>query len=160
MENELAWAHEIPLPALLRHARAVYGTAIRRALAEHGYDDIPRNGLYVIGAIARTGAPLGQIIKELGVSKQAASQLVDSLVLRGYLDRAADPEDRRRLVITLSERGVAAAAVSRAVVERLDAELVARVGAEDVARTRITLATIIHALRETADEAGGSEAAD
>ncbi|NWO68016.1 hypothetical protein GY966_24405, partial [Escherichia coli] len=42
-------AIQIPLPALLRHARHTYGAAMRAALAEGGYDDIPGNGLYVIG---------------------------------------------------------------------------------------------------------------
>jgi DNA-binding MarR family transcriptional regulator len=158
MDEEIPWADQIPLPALLRHARTVYGSAIRKALAEAGYDDVPRNGLYVIGAIALTGAPLGRIITDLGVSKQAASQLVDSLVLRGYLDRTVDAEDRRRLVITLSRRGEAAAAVSRSVVARLDAALVARAGSEDVARTRRTLAIIIDELGEAED--GGEDAAD
>jgi len=97
----------------------------------------------VIGAIARTGAPLGQVIKELGVSKQAAGQLVDALVTRGYLDRSVDPEDRRRLTITLTERGRAAAGVIRSAVERVDAGLVGRVGPEYVAHTRATLASLI-----------------
>jgi hypothetical protein len=56
------------------------------------------------------------------VTKQAASQLIDTLVLRGYLDRAVDPEDRRRMTIMLTGRGRAAAAV-RAGIETIDAEL-------------------------------------
>jgi hypothetical protein len=92
------WA-DIALPALLRHARATYGNAMRDALAERGYDDIPGNGLYVIGALAIGEAPLGQIIRELRVSKQAGGQLVDALVLRGYLVRETDPDDRRKLTV-------------------------------------------------------------
>lgn len=134
---------EVAFPALLRAARTTYGSAIRESLAEVGCDDVPRNGSYVIGAIARTGAPLSRIIQELGVSKQAAGQLVDTLVTRGYLDRSVDPEDRRRLTITLTERGRAAAALIRSAVERVDAEVVAQVGPEYVAHTRATLAALI-----------------
>lgn len=136
------WFEDVALPALLRAARAAYGSAIRAALAEAGCDDVPRNGSYVIGAIARTGAPLSQIIHELGVSKQAAGQLVDTLVMRGYLDRFVDPEDRRRLTITLTERGFAAATVIRSAVDQVDAGLVDRVGPEYVAHTRATLAAL------------------
>jgi DNA-binding MarR family transcriptional regulator len=132
----------------------VYGSAIRAALAEAGCDDVPRNGPYVIGAIARLGAPLSQIIKELGVSKQAAGQLVDTLVARGYLDRSVDPEDRRRLTISLTDRGHAAAAAARAAVERMDAELARRVGAEYVAHTRATLGALIEAHGEEAEGVG------
>jgi DNA-binding MarR family transcriptional regulator len=97
----------------------------------------------VIGSIARTGSPLSQIIKELGVSKQAAGQLVDTLVMRGYLDRSVDPEDRRRLTISLTERGHAAAAVIRSAIDRVDAALVDRVGQEYVRHARVTLAALI-----------------
>src|SRR5580658_3668669 len=104
---------DVVLPALLRHARSTYGIAMHRALAEAGYDDVPKNGLYVIGGLALGAGdlPLGQLVKELRVSKQAAGQLVDTLVLRGYLHRAEDANDRRKLTVTLTERGQAAAAV-------------------------------------------------
>lgn len=133
---------EVPLPALLRAARGAYGSAIREALAGAGYEDVPRNGSYVIGAIARTGAPLGNIIQELGTSKQAAGQLVDTLVTRGYLDRSVDPDDRRRLTITLTERGADAATVIRTAVEAVDDRLVHQVGPEHLAHTRVTLAAL------------------
>ena len=118
---------------------------MRRALAKAGYDDIPGNGLYVIGGLAlnREDIPLGQLIRELRISKQAAGQLVDTLVTRGYLERAIDKEDRRKLTVTLTERGREAAAVQAAAREKVDSDLLAAVGREDVACTRRTLATLI-----------------
>jgi DNA-binding MarR family transcriptional regulator len=133
------------MPVLLRHARATYGLAMRRALAEAGYDDIPKNGLYVIGGLAmdRDDVPLGQLIKELRVSKQAAGQLIDTLVLRGYLERTVDSEDRRKITVNLTERGRAAAAVQLKAKEEIDSALAAQVGAEDVRCTRRTLGALI-----------------
>ena len=118
---------------------------MRRALAEAGYDDIPGNGLYVIGGLAleREDVPLGQLIRELRISKQAAGQLVDTLVTRGYIERTMDKEDRRKLTVTLTERGREAAAVQAAAREKVDAELLAAVGPEDIERTRRTLVTLI-----------------
>lgn len=130
---------DIPMTALLRAARNAYGSAIREAITAAGFDDVPRNGIYVIGAISRTEAPLGTIIDWLGVSKQAGGQLVDTLVARGYLDRRIDEEDRRRLKVSLTERGKAMAGVTRATVDRIDAKLRLDVGAEYVAHTRATL---------------------
>ena len=149
MTVDLEWFDEVGFPALLRAARTAYGSAIRTALAEVGCDDVPRNGSYVIGAIARTGAQLSQIINALGVSKQAAGQLVDTLVTRGYLARAGDPDDRRRLTITLTDRGLAAAEVIRNAVERVDASVLGQVGPEYVAHTRATLAALIEARHDT-----------
>ena len=136
---------EIALPALLRHARYTYGVAMRRALAEAGYDDIPRNGLYIIGGLALGAGdiPLAQLIKELRTSKQNAGLLVDTLVTRGYLERAVDKVDRRKMVVTLTERGRAAAAVQAVARKKIDDDLTDRVGQDDVERTRRTLAALI-----------------
>ena len=57
-----------------------------------GYDDLPRNGAFVLGGMANHGAALGDLVKQLGVSKQAISQLIDTLVLRGYLERHPDED--------------------------------------------------------------------
>jgi DNA-binding MarR family transcriptional regulator len=139
----------IPLPALLRHARAAYGSAMRGALEHAGYTYIPKNGLYVIGGLALGAGdvPLAVLIRDLRISKQAAGQLVDALVSRGYLDRTVDEQDRRRLVVTLTERGRAAAATQAAARERVDAALLAKVGQQCVDHTRVALA----ALAEMAD---------
>lgn len=154
MENA-PWYETIVMPALLRHARSTYGAAMRRALEKAGFDDVPRNGLYVIGGLALGAGdvPLGQLVKELRVSKQAAGQLVDTLVARGYLERAVDPGDRRKLTVTLTERGRAAAAAQAAAREAIDAELLARVGEENVRRTRRTLAVMLEIARRHSGEA-------
>ena len=132
------------MPALLRHARNTYGVAMRAALVKAGYDDIPRNGLYVIGGLALDGDhPLGELIDELQLSKQAAGQLVDTLVERGYLERDVDAEDRRRLNIALSLRGRAAAKVQAAARARIDAELLERVGERNVESARRALIALI-----------------
>jgi DNA-binding MarR family transcriptional regulator len=124
------WYEDIVVPALLRHARGTYASAMRRALDEAGYDDIPENGLYIIGGLAMGvgDVPLGRLVQELRISKQAAGQLVDTLVTRGYLTREGDPVDRRKLVIMLTERGRDAAAVQGAARDRIDADLHARIG--------------------------------
>jgi DNA-binding MarR family transcriptional regulator len=155
MVEDREWFEELSMPALLRAARQGYGAAVRTALAEAGYDDLPANGSYVLSGVARTGAPLADIIKGLGASKQAVGQLVDTLAVRGYLDRAIDPEDRRRLTLSLTERGRAAASVIRNAVDQVDADLINRVGAEFVEHTRATLAALIAS--HTRDDSDASE---
>jgi DNA-binding MarR family transcriptional regulator len=144
------WYDDVTIPALLRHARDTYGKAMRAALEEAGYDDIPGNGLYIIGGLALDDRdiPLRQLVKELGITKQGAGQLVDSLVMRGYLSRVVDKNDRRQLTIALSERGRAAAEVQRQARERIDEELTNKIGKEDVRATRRALGTLIDMRRE------------
>jgi DNA-binding MarR family transcriptional regulator len=143
--TQFEWHAGVVTPALLRHARNTYGAAMRQALAEAGYDDVPRNGLYVIGGLAlgAPDAPLGQLVRELRISKQSAGQLVDALVARGYLERSVDPLDRRKLNVTLTERGRAAAEAQAAARERIDRALEARLGAADVETMRRGLAALV-----------------
>ena len=53
--------------------------------------------------MANRGGSLGELVLQLGISKQAASQLIDSLVQGGYLTREEDPDDRRRMLIEVTE---------------------------------------------------------
>lgn len=137
--------HDLVMPALLRHARTTYGGAMRRALDRAGFDDIPANGLYVIGGLAlgADDVPLSALIRDLKISKQAAGQLVDTLVMRGYLERQTDPDDRRRLVIRLTERGKAAGEVQGKARDAVDRKLGERVSADDVAAARRVLWALI-----------------
>jgi DNA-binding MarR family transcriptional regulator len=134
---------EISFPLLLRAARQAYGTAIQLALTERGCDDVPRNGAYLLACVAGGEAPLAHVVRQFGTSKQAAGQLVEILVARGYLTRSVDNEDRRRLTVALTERGAEVAEVVRTTVQELDAELLARVGPECVAQTRATLTALV-----------------
>ena len=126
-------AQEIVLPALLRAARGAYGNAVRRELAATGFDDLPRNGPYVLGGMANRGGSLSDLVRQLGVSKQSASQLIDILVLRGYLERHVSPDDRRRMEVVLTDRGRAAANAVRVAVDSVDEELARRLSPTELA---------------------------
>jgi DNA-binding MarR family transcriptional regulator len=81
-------------------------------LAAQGITDLPRSGGFVIAFLATGSDSVEEILRGLGVTKQALSQLVDALVTRGYVVRDEHPDDRRRIVLRLTERGrLAAAAV-------------------------------------------------
>jgi DNA-binding MarR family transcriptional regulator len=129
----------VVLPALLRAARGSYNHAIRARLVAGGFDDLPRNGPFVLGGMANHGGTARDFIDALGVSKQAASQLVDTLVVRGYLERRVDDGDRRRLAFELTSRGQAAAAAVRDAIAEIDAELLRRLSPDGVAALRAGL---------------------
>jgi DNA-binding MarR family transcriptional regulator len=143
MTSDSRLGPEVVLPVLLRPGRGVYGLFIRDALVEAGFTDMPSNGGYVLGHIAPEGSALSDVITNMGVSKQTASQLVDTLVVRGYLERSVDPDDRRRVLVTLTERGDTASGVVYGTIEEVDARLVAVVGAERMAHTKETLAALV-----------------
>ena len=153
---DIPWYERVSIPVLLRRARTTYGTAMREALEDAGYDDIPQNGLYVIGGLALgTGdTPLARIIDDLGLSKQAAGQLVDTLVARGYLERRTDPHDRRRLIVSLTERGRDAARVQTRARDDIDLALGGRTGEAGILALRKVLAALIGLERDAAISPG------
>jgi DNA-binding MarR family transcriptional regulator len=144
---------EVVLPALLRASRGAYRHAIIAALAAGGFDDVPRNGSYVLGGIVNHGGRAADLVRQLGVSKQAASQLIDTLVLRGYLTREVDPDDRRRVAIAATERGQAAAAAIRQGVVSVDEELAAMITPDELAGLRAGLVALCDIRDRFEDEA-------
>lgn len=126
----------------MRAARGTYGHAITAGLVAAGYEDLPRNGPFVIGGMANQGGSAVEMIRGLGVSRQAASQLIDTLVVRGYLARDVNTDDRRRLDITLTERGRGAATVIRAAVDRIHAELATMISPGELAGMRAGLSAL------------------
>jgi DNA-binding MarR family transcriptional regulator len=132
----------VVIPALLRAARGAYAAAIRSRLIDGGFADLPRNAPFVLGGLANHGGSAGELVRGLGISKQAASQLVDVLVVRGYLVRAGHPEDRRRITVELTERGRAAAAAIRAGVVSVDEQLAELCSPRQVAGLRAGLSAL------------------
>jgi DNA-binding MarR family transcriptional regulator len=101
--------------------------------------------------MAGRGGSAVEMIRGLGVTRQAASQLIDTLVLRGYLSREVNPDDRRRLNIVLTERGYAAAAVIRAAIGEVDARLARLLSPAELAGLRAGLAALGEISEETED---------
>jgi len=94
-------------------------------------------------------------LRGLGVSKQAVSQLIDSLVLRGYLNREVDPADRRRMTIELTDRGRAVADEVGEAVGRVEAELAAMITPDELAGLRAGLAALAR-IRERSEPTGSA----
>ena len=134
---------DVPLSALIQAARTTYSHAVGVRLSRIGCDDLPATGSYIISAMYWSGASLDSVIRWMGVTKQAVSQSVDTLVARGYLERSRDRSDRRRVNLILTDRGRRAGKAARSAIEGIDRELMDRVGPRKVIETRATLVTLL-----------------
>jgi len=132
--TELAW--------LVRGALRAHRAAVAQALARAGHDDLPPLALWAIDAVAEGGRTAGELAVRLGASKQTMSQLVELLATRGYLERAPDESDRRRVTLRLTRRGRAAAAAIARACESIEAQAREQVGAAALAQARATLAAL------------------
>jgi DNA-binding MarR family transcriptional regulator len=134
----------VATPTLMRAARGAYTSSIRAQLHSIGVDDLPRNGAFILAGIDATGGPRQDLPYDLGVSKQAVSQLIDTLVNRGYLERGSDADDRRRIKLELTDSGQQAVAAVYRGVEAVDQQLHERVSPEQVNDMRSVLHALAH----------------
>src|ERR1700733_3541321 len=134
--TESDWG-ELATPALMRSARGAYAQSIRAQLHAIGIDDLPRNGSFIVAGIDAAGGPRHDLPSELGVTKQAVSQVIDLLVNRGYLEREPDPDDRRRVRLELTDRGEDAVVAVLRGVEAVDRRLEEVVSPEQVSALRL-----------------------
>jgi DNA-binding MarR family transcriptional regulator len=78
---------------------------IHTEVAARGFDDLrPAHGFAFV-RLAPNGATAAELAEHLGVTKQAASQLVDELVAKGYVERHPHATDARARMVVLTERG-------------------------------------------------------
>ncbi|MEU6668941.1 MarR family transcriptional regulator [Streptomyces sp. NPDC046727] len=78
---------------------------IHEGVMARGFTDLrPAHG-FAFARLAPGGATVTDLATHLGVTKQAASQLVDEIVRKGYAERRPHPQDARARLIVLTERG-------------------------------------------------------
>jgi DNA-binding MarR family transcriptional regulator len=78
---------------------------IHEGVVARGFEGIrPAHG-FAFARLAPDGATVTDLAAHLGVTKQAASQLVDELVRKGYVERRSHPDDARARLIVLTELG-------------------------------------------------------
>lgn len=78
---------------------------IQSGLAERGFDDVrPVHG-FAFAALSGGETTTSGLAAALGITKQAAGQLVDHLVARGYVTRVPAPHDGRAQLIILTHHG-------------------------------------------------------
>ena len=130
---------EYATPTLMRSARGAYAQSIREQLHAIGIDDLPRNGVFILAGIDPSGGPRHDLPSELGVTKQAVSLVIDVLVNRGYLQRSPDAEDRRRVVLELTERGREVVDAAMRGVEAVDRQQEQRVSGPQIEAMRAAL---------------------
>jgi DNA-binding MarR family transcriptional regulator/uncharacterized glyoxalase superfamily protein PhnB len=138
----------------MRTARGAYARSIRAQLHAIGVDDLPRNGAFVLTNVDASRGPRGDLSSELGVTKQAVSQVIDVLVNRGYLQRRPDADDRRRVTLDLTERGRQAMEAVVRGVEAVERQLLERVSPEQIEAMRSVLIRLTEI--KSADLANGN----
>jgi DNA-binding MarR family transcriptional regulator len=79
---------------------------IRKKLREHATQTLSLPQFRTLGFISRNeGASLSEVADHIGLTLPSMSALVDGLVTRHFVIRSTHQDDRRRMDLTLTERG-------------------------------------------------------
>ncbi len=124
---------------LLALARRSWVGQMALRLERRGYTDYRRSDAAALRLLSREPVTIGMLGAALGITRQAARKLADALERRGYARTAPDVRDARRVNVLLTEAGREYARAIIEVVEELNRELAARVGADDLRAADVVL---------------------
>ena len=118
-------------------------------LAKLGYEDVRPVHDFALHSILAGSDSASELGRAMGITKQAAAKTIALLDERGYLTREPDPDDKRRVRLRVSERGLSMLRQGEAVFDELRRRREQEVGAEAVAQLEETLrqlagARVIH----------------
>lgn len=128
-----------PLVYLVCLAQEAIQATLQVRLHQAGFTDLRVSHECVFRYLDPAGTRLSALADGAGISKQSMGEHVDHLTDAGYLDRVADPTDRRAKLICPTERGLAVKATVRAAFEEMDAALSNALGADGLRQTRDAL---------------------
>ncbi len=84
-------------------------TIEERAIRTGEYRDVTTNDMHVIEAIGMEGAKnMTSVARELEVTTGTLTISINGLVKKGYVNRTRSEEDRRVVLISLSDKGIRA----------------------------------------------------
>ncbi|MFF3892721.1 MarR family winged helix-turn-helix transcriptional regulator [Streptomyces sp. NPDC001812] len=111
-----------------------------------GYADLrPMHGL-VFQVLRGSGATSSELAEELGVTKQAAGQIIDDLEKRGYVERRPHPAGGRRKLVVLTDKALQHLAVAGRILHELEAQLTQQLNQIGRQVPRAELAAVIRTL--------------
>jgi DNA-binding MarR family transcriptional regulator len=93
--------------SLLAVARRSWIEQVRERMQEAGFPGYRRTDAGILALLLRRPLAIGQLGEALGTSRQAARQLADGLVERGYATFGTDQADARRTLVVLTPSGKA-----------------------------------------------------
>jgi DNA-binding MarR family transcriptional regulator len=92
---------------LLALARRSWIEQVRERMQEAGFPGYRRSDAAILALLLRRPLAIGQLGESLGITRQAARQMADGLVERGYAAFGTDDADARRTLVVLSPKGKA-----------------------------------------------------
>jgi DNA-binding MarR family transcriptional regulator len=127
------------LAILFREPFRVGTELLHRRFAERGHPEIrPVHG-NVMQYLDDEGTRVSDLADRAQITKQSMAELVARLESLGYVERVADPSDRRAKLVRATRRGKELYAIAHEVVAELEAEWTRRLGKAKMRQLRALL---------------------
>jgi DNA-binding MarR family transcriptional regulator len=135
-----------PLARLFAIAARSLVDDLHERLAVRGWRDVRQYDGYVLLAARDVGIRSSEVSVLMGITKQAASKQVDSMVERGLVRRQVHPDDRRAKLVTLSPRGRRLLVAVEEIYVELEQRWAAILGFRQLQSLRDDLVTVLNEL--------------
>jgi DNA-binding MarR family transcriptional regulator len=117
-----------------------FDNALQSGLKKAGFDAVTRAQSLILLNIMVGESRAARLASNLGVSRQAMSQMLAEMEKRGLIISKADAEDKRAQIVTFSGDSKDIRNEALRILARLERELEQRIGAKNVMALRKALA--------------------
>jgi DNA-binding MarR family transcriptional regulator len=127
---------------LLHEAVDAIERVVPRRLALRGHGAVRTAHGAVFQHLDEEGTTVSLLAERAGMTKQAMAELVGYLETHGYVERSADPHDRRAKLVQLTSTGREVASFVLSLLPEMEERIVSAIGRSRWGELRSDLATI------------------
>ncbi len=124
------------LAVLLREAFVAINDLVVARLAEHGHGAVRAAHGAVFQYLDDTGTTVSLLAARAQMTKQAMAELVHYLEQHGYVQRIADPTDRRAKLVLPTDRGREVISIAQRLVPDVENQITDLLGADRLGAMR------------------------
>ena len=136
-----------PIGFLLRLVHQHYAQEIEAALRDAGFGDVRPAASNVFPFVGPDGATVSELAEVAHVRKQTMAQAIEQLERTGYVERRANPRDRRSQLVFLTERGASVPPVTHAAAASVEQRWSQLTSPEELNALRQSLLRLLAQLR-------------
>ena len=99
----------------------------------------------LLGNLDTEGTRIGALARKMGTTRQAVAQLATEIERAGFVERIADPDDGRGVIVRFTKKGRAGLATAIEVMTEIEGEYVQLIGAGGLTAIKSNLGAILDA---------------
>jgi DNA-binding MarR family transcriptional regulator len=118
-------------------------TELARRIRARGFDDFQPSFTGLLGHLDTEGTRISALARRMGTSRQAASQLLQQIEARGYVERVPDPGDKRAVIARHTPAGRKLLKAAIEIMLAIEAEYAATLSQDGLARLKQLLKRLL-----------------